>query len=51
MAEYKQRNTRRKVSRSNYTGLSALCVFSISFSEPCFGNQKQSTGTCLPDDL
>ena len=29
--------------------LSALCVVSISFSEPCFGNQEQST--CLPDDL
>ena len=28
--------------------LSALCVFSISFSAPCFGNQKQSTS--LPDD-
>ena len=28
--------------------LSALCVFSISFSAPCFGNQKQSI--CLLDD-
>ena len=28
--------------------LSALCVFSISFSAPCFGNQKQFTS--LPDD-
>ena len=28
--------------------LSALRVFSISFSAPCFGNQKQSTS--LPDD-
>ena len=28
--------------------LSALCVFSIGFSAPCFGIQKQSTS--LPDD-